>query len=83
MADLDKRPIDLTERMLVRIFSNGRFDYGGRFYRGWWQHVPSDLRKHITIDGKATNEYDYSQLNPHMIYAFVLIVIINNNIMVY
>ena len=68
MADPDKRPIDLTRRMLVRICSNGRLDHGGRFYRGWWENVPSEYRKYITIDGKRTNEYDYSQLNPHMVY---------------
>ena len=40
----------------------------GRFYRGWWQQVPSELRRYITIGGKKTCEYDYSQLNPHMVY---------------
>ena len=68
MTDPKKRPIDLTRCSLVRIFSNGRFDHGGRFYRGWWENVPSGYRKYITIDGKRTNEYDYSQLNPHMVY---------------
>jgi len=66
--DTDKSPIDLSKRILTRIFSNGRFDHGGRFYRAWWRNVPSEYRKHITIDGKRTCEYDYSQLNPHMVY---------------
>ena len=64
----DKEPIDLSSRTLVRIFSNGSFKEGGRFYRGWWQNVPSEYRKHMTLDGKKTAEYDFSQLNPHMIY---------------
>ena len=68
MADPKKQPIDLTRRKLVRIFSEGRFDRGGRFCRGWWENVPSEYRKYITINGKRTNEYDYSQLNPHMVY---------------
>ena len=68
MADPKKQPIDLTRRTLVRIFSEGRFDRGGRFYRGWWQNVPSDYRSFITIAGKKTCEYDFSQLNPHMVY---------------
>ena len=29
-----KEPIDFTKRALVRIFSNGSFKEGGRFYRG-------------------------------------------------
>ncbi len=64
----DKQPIDLSSRTLVRIFSNGSFKEGGRYYRGWWQNVPSEYRKHITIGGKKTKEYDFSQLYPHMIY---------------
>ena len=67
--DKEKQPIDLTKRTLVRIFSNNSFEEGGRFYRGWWQNVPSEYRPHITIDGKATVEHDYSQLNPNMIYS--------------
>ena len=66
--DEDKSPIDFSKRILTRIFSNGRFDNGGRFYRAWWHNVPSEYRKYITIDGKRTCEYDYSQLNPHMVY---------------
>ena len=69
--DKDKSPIDFSKRILKRIFSNGRFDHGGRFYRAWWHNVPSECRKYITIDGKRTCEYDYSQLNPHMVYFLV------------
>ena len=64
----DKYPIDFSSRTLTRIFSNGSFKEGGRFYRAWWQNVPSEYRKYITLDGKKTAEYDFSQLNPHMIY---------------
>jgi len=67
--DAEKQPIDLTKRTLVRIFSNNSFEEGGRFYRGWWQNVPSEYRQYITIDSKPTIEYDYSQLNPNMIYS--------------
>ena len=66
--DEDKSPVDFSKRILTRIFSNGKFDHGGRFYRAWWHNVPSEYRKYITIDGKRTCEYDYSQLNPHMVY---------------
>ena len=67
--DTEKQPIDLTKRTLVRIFSNNSFEEGGRFFRGWWQNVPSEYRPYITIDSKATSEHDYSQLNPNMIYS--------------
>ena len=68
LEDPDKEPIDLSRRILTRIFSNGSFDQGGRFYRGWWQNVPSEYRPYITIDEQVTTEYDYSQLSPHMLY---------------
>ena len=64
----DKEPIDYSNRTLVRIFSNGSFKQGGRFYRGWWQNVPSEYRKYITIDEKRTAEFDFSQLNQHLLY---------------
>ena len=66
--DSGKEPIDLSRRTLVRIFTKGSFEKGGRFYRGWWQNVPSEYRKFITIDEKVTTEYDFSQLSPHMLY---------------
>ncbi len=69
MLDEEKQPIDLTQRVLVRIFINNNFKEGGRFYRGWWQNVPTEYRQFITIDSKKTQEYDFSQLNPNMIYS--------------
>ena len=64
----DKEPFDLTKKVLVRIFTNNSFENSGRFYRGWWQNIPSEYRKFITLDSKVTTEFDYSQLNPNMIY---------------
>lgn len=69
LLDEDNQPIDLTKKMLYRIFNNNDFGQGGRFYRGWWQNVPSEYRQSITIDSKRTQEYDFSQLNPNMIYS--------------
>ena len=66
--DTNKEPGDLSRRTLTRIFANGSFEEGGRFYRGWWQNVPSEYRKFITIDEGVTTEYDFSQLSPHMLY---------------
>ncbi len=69
LLDDEKQPIDLTKKVLYRIFTNNSFKEGGRFYRGWWQNVPSEYRQFITIDSKRTQEYDFSQLNPNMIYS--------------
>lgn len=67
--DRDRPFIDLSQRSLVRIFNNGKWDQGGRFYRGWWQSIPKKYRRFITIDNKRTVEIDYSSLHPSLLYA--------------
>ena len=69
LGDDEKEPIDLTKKVLVRIFNNHSFEQGGRFYRGWWQNIPSEYRKFITINSKKTVEFDFSQLNPNIVYS--------------
>ena len=61
--------INLANRSLHRTFNNIELTYGGRFYGGWWELVPSRLRSRIVINGKRTEEYDYSGLHPNMLYA--------------
>ena len=65
----DKQPIDFTRKKLKRIFSNSSFEQGGRFYHGWWQEIPSEYRKYITINGKRTREMDYAGIHIRMMYA--------------
>lgn len=60
---------------LKAVFNDGNWGHGGRLYASAtlvginYQCIPSDLRKSISIDGKATVELDYSALHPTMIYA--------------
>ncbi len=61
--------IDPERRYLYRVFNNCTFEDGGRFYGGWWQHIPSALRRHITINGCRTIEADYSGLHPAILFA--------------
>ena len=61
--------VDYNNRTLYRIFNNGDFKQGGRFYGGWWEQILSEYRKFITIDSKWTVETDFSSLHPHMLYA--------------
>jgi hypothetical protein len=69
--DLDgqREPLDFTNRSLRRIFAQGSYDCGGRFYGGWWQEVPSKYRKFIEIDGCMTREMDFSTIQPRILYA--------------
>lgn len=65
----DKDGVDFTRKKLVRTFNNSSFEDGGRFYHGWWQDMPKQYRKYITIDGKETTEKDYSSIHFRILYA--------------
>jgi hypothetical protein len=61
--------IDQHDRCIRRVFNNGRFDKGGRFYGGFWQQIPSQDRQHIRINGQRTVEIDYKALHIVLLYA--------------
>lgn len=61
--------VDYSRTQLCRVFQEG-FSSGGRYYRGWWQEVPSELRKYITIDGENCSELDYSGQSLGLLYAY-------------
>lgn len=73
MSDLEheepRGAIDFSRRSLYRIFSNGSFDQGGRFYGGWWQGIPREFRKHIRINHNITRECDFSGIHINFLYA--------------
>lgn len=64
-----KRQVSLRDKFVRRIFNRRSFELGGRFYGGWWQHCPKEWRPHIFMDGKPTNELDFSGLHIVMAYA--------------
>jgi len=68
---LDNQSTDINfyQTQIVRIYARGQTNKGGRFYRGWWQHVPSHVRRHILIDGNKTIEIDYSGMSMRLLYA--------------
>lgn len=64
-----KPTIDFSRTSMHRVFNNGSFEQGGRFYGGWWQSIPRDYRKYITINYKETIELDYSGHHFRILYA--------------
>lgn len=68
-ADEGQKELDLSRIQLCRIFNNDSFEQGGRFYRGWWQEIPSDYRKNIRINDKETCEIDFSGFHINLLYA--------------
>ena len=67
----DHQSLKLHKRRLYRIFHDEQLRTGGRFYGGWWQEIPSQFRRSILMDGKATVECDFSNMNPSLLYARV------------
>jgi hypothetical protein len=61
--------LDFSRVQLARIFARGSMTKGGRFYRGWWQSLPSLYRPHITINGLKTCEVDFSGMAIGIMYA--------------
>ena len=58
-------------KFVRRIFNNGTFDDGGRFYGGWWQRIDGSYRKNIRMNNLQTVEIDYSSLHVILAYAMV------------
>jgi len=70
----DNKPIkkarlfNFSHTAMTRIFARSSLSKGGRFYGGWWQYIPREERKYITIDGMGTIEIDYSEMHPRLLY---------------
>jgi hypothetical protein len=64
-----KTPLNFSQVILRRIFSQGRLDRGGRFYGGWWESIPKRFRRYITIDGQPTVGVDFQEFHPRMLYV--------------
>jgi len=62
------RMMNFCQTQLKRIFARSDMTKGGRFYGAWWQYIPSEERKYITIDGMGTIEIDYSEIHPRLLY---------------
>jgi hypothetical protein len=60
---------DPSGKFVRRIFNNGSWSDGGRFYGGWWQRLPKQWRKRIKIYDMPTQEIDYSGLHIAILYA--------------
>ena len=63
---LHRLKIDFKYNALIRIF-NDNFDHCGRFFN-LYQRIPSELRKHLLIDGERTVEVDIKACTLQMLY---------------
>ena len=64
------RPVDTLDRRLRRVFTQGRFDSGGRLFGGFWQPLGKEARrKGLMVNGEDMVELDYGQMNPRILYG--------------
>jgi hypothetical protein len=70
LLSIDLGPAIACRTLLVRIFNNGSFSQGGRFYAegGGWQTLSKEERQKLTISGDPVVEIDYSELHPTLAY---------------
>ena len=52
---------------MTRIFNNGSFDQGGRFYCQL-QNLRKDQRIHLRFNDEPTVEIDFAGMHPHLLY---------------
>jgi hypothetical protein len=76
-ADIDYAPyyetntvVDTNDRRLRRYFNNNSFEYGGRLFGGFWQHMTRHMRQGIVIDGMDTVTLDYGQMIARVLYGY-------------
>lgn len=69
-ADADDQPegADRLSIALYRVFNDGSFRRGGRFYGGWWQALGKDQRSRLLINDQPTIELDFASLHPRLCY---------------
>jgi hypothetical protein len=64
-----KVKVNQLNKFVRRIFNNGNWNNGGRFYGGWWQRIPKDWRTKIRIWNSPVTEIDYSGLHIVLLYS--------------
>lgn len=57
------------DKYVYRVFNQGKWSLGGRFYGAAWHTCEKELRDTILINGEPTVEPDYSSLHPCLMYA--------------
>lgn len=63
--------INLSNKLVKRIFNDKNCRCGGRYYGGWWQNINRELRNRIILGEtfKRYYEKDYSALHIVLLYA--------------
>lgn len=61
---------DIVDNIKVcRQFADPKLKTHGRFYGGFWQRMPKDLRKYLTINNANCFEFDFCSLQPNIMFS--------------
>lgn len=66
--DEDRTGVNFSQNRVHRVFNNGSFALGGRFYGPWWVNNKT-VRPHILIDEEPTVQFDYRAQTIHLLYS--------------
>ena len=64
---LGDKELPAMQTTMTRIFNNGSFDQGGRFYCQL-QNLRKDQRIHLRFNNEPTVEIDFAGMHPHLLY---------------
>ncbi len=70
LVTIGKTPYQSGLTSMTRIFSQGSFNKGGRYY-SQIQNLRSETRPYIYLNGEPTIEIDYSSFHPALLYATI------------
>ena len=70
VVTIGKTPYQSGLTSMTRIFSQGSFNKGGRYY-SQIQNLRSETRPYIYLNGEPTIEIDYSSFHPALLYATI------------
>jgi hypothetical protein len=70
VVTIGRTPYQSGLTSMTRIFSQGSFNKGGRYY-SQIQNLRSETRPYIYLNGEPTIEIDYSSFHPALLYATI------------
>jgi hypothetical protein len=65
------RMLDVRKVQVYRVFNNGSFSQGGRFFGHFVQSMPSAFRADLKLFDMTVAEPDFVNCNPRILYAMV------------
>lgn len=69
VVEIDGAELGPGNKSVYRVFNQGKWSLGGRFYGAEWHTCEKEIRETVRINGESTVEPDYSTLHPCIMYA--------------